>query len=195
MATTKKYSWSLLFLVLPAFCIFFFQGSALSGDVRSYVSPQFLLELDGAFAGYLWSAEGGNVKVEVINEPAGPSYFIKKHVGQPRCEGIILNAGANMSRAFYQWIKDTIELKSPRKNGAIIMVDYNFREMSRTEFFSGLISGVTFPAPDAASKDPARLQVKIAPEVCRSSRSPGKVYPMQSMQKQKTGFSPITASG
>jgi hypothetical protein len=186
MATSKKGSWSLLFFILPAFCIFLSPGSAFSGDVRSYASGNFILELDGAFAGFLRSAEGGNVTADVVVEAIGPTYVKKKRLGSIKVEDITLSAGANMSKAFYQWIKDTAEQRYVRKNGAIVMTDYKNQEMSRIDFFNGLISEVTFPAADGASKDPAYLQVKITPESVRSSRSSGKAY--QSMQKAQKNW-------
>ena len=189
MVRSKKYYRNLLFLILPAFCIFFFQGSAFSGaDQRSYVTYHFLLELDGAFAGYLKSAEGGNATADVVTMAVGPTNVTKKHLSPPKFEAITLNVGANMSKAFYQWIKDTAEQPQRylRKNGAIVVADYNLKEVSRLEFFDGLISEVTFPAADGASKDPAYLQVKITPEVVRGSRSSGKVY--QSMQKAQKAW-------
>jgi phage tail-like protein len=190
MAISKKYSKSLLFLILPAFCIFFSQGSAFSGDSRSYVSYQFLLELDGAFAGYLKSAEGGNASGEVISESVGPDYFNKKRLSGLKYEDITLNVGANMSRAFYQWIKETAERRFPRKNGAVIVTNIDHKEVSRIDFSAGLITEVTFPAADGNSKDPAYLQVKITPQAIRSSRSSGKAYPTQSMQKTQKNWLP-----
>ncbi len=190
MTTRKIGTWSLLLIALPAFYVFFAQAPAFSGDVRSYVSGHFLLELDGAFAGYLFSAEGGNAVGEVVTEILGPTKVPKKRLASIKFEDIILQSGANMSKAFYQWVKDTVEQRYPRKNGAIVLTDYNFKEVSRLDFFNGLISEVIFPAADGASKEAARLQVKITPEAIRSSRSPGKAYPAaQSMQKQKNWLS------
>ena len=104
MTTRKIGSWSLLLIALPVFCIFFAQGPAFGGDVRSYVSGHFLLELDGVFAGYLFSAEGGNAVGEVVTQAIGPGNVKKKGLASMKFEDITLNAGANMSKVFYQWI-------------------------------------------------------------------------------------------
>ena len=185
MATSKKCSWSLLFITLSAFYIFSSQGPAYGGDVKSYSAGHFMLELDGVAAGFLPHVEGGNVVAEVVSEKLGPGNLVKKRLGLVKFEDITLQTGANMSKVFYQWVKDTIEQRYVRKNGAIVLTDYNQKEMSRVEFFNGLITEVIFPAADAASKIPVFLQVKITPEMIRSNRFySGKTY-SQPMQKQK----------
>jgi hypothetical protein len=72
-----------------------------------------------------------------------------------------------MSRAFYEWIKDSYDKRFARKNGAIIAADYNFKQVSRLNWNNGLITEVGFPACDAASKDDAKMTVRIAPEYTR----------------------------
>ncbi len=186
MTKRKIGSWSLLLITLPALCIFFAQGPAFSGDVRSYVSGHFFLELDGAPAGYLLSVEGGNAVGVVVPEVMGPTKTSKKRLASIKYEDITLSVGANMSKIFYQWIKDTLEQRYVRKNGAILMTDYNYKEMSRMEFFNALITEVVFPAVDGASKEPARLQVKITPEYTRNIRSSGKASPPPVQKTQKT---------
>jgi hypothetical protein len=58
-----------------------------------------------------------------------------------------------------------------RKNGAIIACDYNYKELSRLEFNNALMTEVAFPALDAASKDAAKMTIKISPEVTRMKTS------------------------
>ena len=133
--------------------------------------------------------EGGNATPDVISEMPGPNYVKKKHLGQIKYEDLILKVDASMSKVFYQWVKDTVEQRYLRKNGAIIVADYNYRELSRIEFFNGLISEVTFPALDATSRDRTYLQVKITPATTRFTRAgstaQGKPYTATAAQTHK----------
>jgi hypothetical protein len=59
-----------------------------------------------------------------------------------------------MSRKFYDWIQKSISYDHERKNGALIVADYDFKETTTLEFQQGLLTEIGFPALDAASKDP-----------------------------------------
>src|SRR3954451_16659309 len=61
-------------------------------------------------------------------------------------------------------ITDTLPGKSARKDGAIVAADFDFKAVSRAEFFTALLTEVTFPSLDAAAKDPAYMTLKFAPE-------------------------------
>ena len=56
----------------------------MSPDTRRYEAGNFFFELDGVKCGFIKSVEGGGVSAEVINEPVGPNYYVKKHIGQPK---------------------------------------------------------------------------------------------------------------
>ena len=53
---------------------------------RSYVSGNFMFNLDGVKCGFVKSVEGGDVTAEVVEEKQGPDKFTKKHIGQPKYE-------------------------------------------------------------------------------------------------------------
>jgi len=67
----------------------------------------------------------------------------------------------------YDWIDTTIHRVSEPYDGAIVMVDSTYTEMSRLNFYSGVITEIIFPALDAGSKDPARISLKITPKYTR----------------------------
>lgn len=66
-------------------------------EARSDTAGRTLLSLDQKDAGFVKSFEGGAVAADVIEEPAGGTPFIKKHIGQPRYEDIILGLSFSMS--------------------------------------------------------------------------------------------------
>jgi len=145
----------------------------ITADKRGYVAGKYGVELDGIMAGWVWSAEGGHATSDVVQEKLGPDHIIKKHIAGVKYEDLSVSCGTGMSKGFYEWIKASFDHKYSRKNGAIIAADYNYKEHSRLTFFNGLITEIGFPALDAASKDAAKMTIKIAPETTRESVSAG----------------------
>jgi SAM-dependent methyltransferase len=132
---------------------------------QAYTAGRFALELDGASAGLVRSAEGGAVSADVVAEKLGPDGITHKHLAGVKYEDITIDCGTGMSKAFYAWIADTLNRTYTHKDGAVVGFDQTLREMSRLDFHHALISEIGFPALDASSKEAAApLTVKIAPE-------------------------------
>lgn len=156
-----------------------------AGPGRGYVAGRFALELDGVLMGFVQSAEGGHAYSDVVSERVGPERIQRKHIGNVKYEDITIKVGANMPKAFYQWMQETMAGQSSRKNGAIIAADYNYRETERLTFTNALITEISFPTLDASSKDPAYITIKISPETTRRKQPSGKqLQPVGSKQKQ-----------
>src|SRR5277367_6525791 len=123
---------------------------AITKDNRAFIAGKFAFELDSMRAGWLFKAEGGAAKAEVINEKIGPDHITKKHIGGVEYEEISVTCGSGMSKGVYDWIKASFDHNYQRKNRTIIAADFNTNELSRLDLFNGLISEVGFPALDAA---------------------------------------------
>jgi phage tail-like protein len=145
-----------------------------AGKDRSYVSGNFSLTLDGANGGFLKNVEGGAISAEVINEPAGPSYFVKKHIGQPKYEEFTVQMGFSMSKVSYEWIRQSWAMKPQRMNGSIVAMDFKLEPKSERQFTNAMLTETTIPALDGASKEPAYLTIKFAPETIRTVKPAGK---------------------
>jgi len=144
-----------------------------TADGRAYVAGRYGIELDGIKAGWVWSVEGGHATSEVVMEKLGSDHIIKKHLAGVKYEDISVACGTGMSKAFYQWMKDSFDHKYTRKNGAIIAADYNYKEHSRMTFTNALVTEIGFPALDAASKDAAKMTIKFKPEITRTTQRTG----------------------
>jgi phage tail-like protein len=159
------------------------------------------VEIDGQMAGWVQSIAGGHATSDVVTEKVGaapykvapdkvgPDNIQKKHVANVKYEDITVNCGTGMSRNFYDWIKASFDHQYSRKNGAVITADYNGKEVTRLDWFNGLITEVGFPALDGASKDAAKMSIKISPETTRmtahSGGSMGRTYKNdQTIQKK-----------
>jgi hypothetical protein len=151
---------------------------------RAFSAARFGLMLDGAFAGFLQSVSGGMARADVqIERSAGA--ITRKHLSSPVYEDIVMQFGANMSKAVYEWIGATCSGKFARKSGAIVALDANYAVQSSLEFSNAMISEIGFPAADAATKDAVLLQLKLAPESTRIKKGEGS-KPTQATKGDKT---------
>ena len=140
---------------------------ASAGAQRGYVAGKYGLELDNQFVGWIEPPEGGYGTSDVVVERLGPDRIQHKHIAGVKYEDIIVTVGTGMSNVFYDWIRAGLDKKFTRRNGAIVTCDYNNHVLSRMQWFNALISEVGFPACDAASKDAAKMSIKITPEYTR----------------------------
>ncbi len=142
---------------------------AITQDSRAFIGGKFAVELDGGTpAGWVFKAEGGYAKAEVILEKVGNDHIAKKHVGGVSYEEITVSCGSGMSRGIYDWIKKSFDHDYQRKNGSIITADFNANELSRLNFQNALISEIGFPALDAGNnKEPCKISLKLKPEITR----------------------------
>ena len=143
-------------------------------DARSYVAGTFQLKLEGIETGFIKSVDGGAIAAEVIHETVGPTAYVKKHVGPPRYEDFSIEVGLWMARTVYEWIQASLKMNYQRKNGSIVAYDFNLEARSEREFYNALITEVTFPKLDGASKDQCYMNLKFSPEIIRNKKASGK---------------------
>jgi hypothetical protein len=157
--------------------------SALAADKRAYTAGRFALELDGADMGVLTGYEGGFPYGEVVESQDGSEMFVRKHIGNVKYEEIRMQLGLGMDPAVYAWITAMLSGKAASKAGAIRFLDGNGNIVNRLEFDDALITEITFPALDGASKEAAYLEIVLDPGSTRYKTGSGR----QSIgQKQKT---------
>jgi hypothetical protein len=142
---------------------------------RNYEAGRVAFELDGVRA-LVKEASGGAAYGDVVNEPLGPDHVAHKHLAGVKYDNLSVTAGADMPKPLANWVVDTLSLKYGRKNGAILGVDFNYKEVTRRSFYNALLSEVVFPELDAASKDPVYITLKISPEYTRVSASTGTTF-------------------
>ena len=136
---------------------------------------QIALTLNGATtAGSLLEAEGGAAFTDV-NIQEGGGIYVQKIPGRLKWQVINLKRGITADTQFNTWIRDSLGGKPTSLNGSITGADENFKVFTQTDFFNALITEVGFPALDAASKDAAKMTIKIQPESTRTAAGSGKV--------------------
>jgi len=151
---------------------------------KTIQNVRYWLELDGAIVGPLNSMKSGFVSGEIITYQDGDDLFFRKRLGRLKYEDIVLTCGGNLSLPFYQWLGETLGQQSPRKNGAIVVVNPNGQIIDRRVIQNALVKEVTFPALDGSSKDPAYFKVTITPErIQYQSASSGQTVPPQPVNR------------
>src|SRR5829696_682984 len=138
------------------------------GNIPRTVVSRFALELDGVKCGFVNSAEGGEITADVVVEPTG-----KKHLAGPRYEELSLAIDLGLARDVYDWIAETWAGTARRRSVVVTEADQTLAERSRREFDDALVTEVSFPPFDAASKDPVQLTVKVAPGSTTTTKGSG----------------------
>jgi phage tail-like protein len=159
--------------------------AAAAPGPRGFAAGHFALELDGQAVGILAAFQGGNAVADVIEFRDGTDpTFATKMPGTVHYEEITVVVGLAMDDAFWDWLGHMMDGDAQKKDGAIIMADFNYNAIRRLNFSDALVSEIGFPALDASSKDTAYLTVKIQPESTEWAPGSGKL--VQPAAKQKT---------
>ena len=141
---------------------------------RGYATGNFVLMLGTTSCGLLKSISGGGATAEVISEN-GPDHFTRKNLGHVRYEDISLDVSFSADKALWDWVTASWDAKFQRKDGSIAVCNYNMEVQSQREFRSALLTETTFPALDAASKDPGYVRLKLSPEIVTVKKGSGKL--------------------
>lgn len=90
-----------------------------------------------------------------------------------------------MGVTLYRWMADMLAGSQTARSGAIVFLNYSGSAQSRLEFTNGLITEITFPELDGASKEHARFELTLRCETTRMSKaSAGAKGPSASAKKQ-----------
>lgn len=131
------------------------------------------LTLGGGAPELLASFEGGGAYAEVIQEVTVQDAFVRKHVGQPRYEDLVVELHPGANKTAMQWVEKCWAATPERKDGKISLVTLTGASAGEREFFQGVATDTTFPACDIASKERGAITVKITPELVRETAAKG----------------------
>ncbi len=142
---------------------------------RGFAGGRFALELDGQSVGVVSAYRGGNVFADVLEFTSGGDLIPRKSPGELHYEEIVIMTGLGMDAAFWEWVANMVGGEPVQKDGAIVMADANSNVLRRLEFKNALITEVSFPALDAANKEPGLMTVKFQPELTSVKPGAGKL--------------------
>lgn len=152
------------------------------GVVRSNTA----LEIEGQFAGFLTTVDGGGVFADVIAEVTGQDMIQRKRPGPVRFEDIVVEIPVgSVEKTLASWISESLGKSPVQKNGAVIYADMNFNELKRLEFSGALLSEIVLPDADAADgKSTALLTLRLTPQSTRLTGGKGKLAGPSAKAKQ-----------
>ncbi|MEO5880787.1 MAG: hypothetical protein ABIQ06_00070 [Caldimonas sp.] len=138
----------------------------------NYPATKFLLTLEGKPAGFLSSISGGEPFAK-ISEVLLATGVTNKRVAELGYEPITFDVDLPLEKPVYDWLNTFLDNSQQLTSGFIAILDNSMIERRRLEWDEALITRVTFPAVDAASKDRGQLQCVIQPTRTRRVESSG----------------------
>jgi hypothetical protein len=118
------------------------------------------LEWNGVPAQAIRSAKGGSIQGVVEERQDGSS--VDKRISGVRYENLELQVGAGLERKFYEWINASWMGKPDPASGAVLVCS-SMGGCSRKSFTAAILSEVTVPTLDGASKERCYLGVSLQP--------------------------------
>jgi hypothetical protein len=143
------------------------------------------MQLDGVSCGQVQSWSGGNVSADVVETPISAFYLPKKNIGRITYNDFDMKMIGADSNPATDWIVQTLKNNFLRKSGEIRALDMQMKCRAIREFRDALVTGVTFPKCDSASKDATYLGLKFSPEIVRAKPGDDKAGTAGSNSKQK----------
>ncbi len=148
-----------------------------------------MVTVDGVAASFMKKCEGFNPEGDVVSNDMGPQLFQSKHLANFKWSPGKFTVGAGMGKGFWEWIKAAFQKGYVRKNGSIVSGDFDYNARTELTWQDGLITSVTIPKFDAASKDAIYLDVEVVAEAVRIAPASGKING-QYGTKQKAWLAP-----
>ncbi len=153
--------------ILCVFLVFSMFSLVHAADGRYGTARIGSLALDGMPVALLKDASGGAPYGDVVLEPNPNEAIVKKHIGNVRYDDLTLKVGLGMDPILSNWMQEA-GTHPTKKSGSIGECDMNNVSVSQKDFQDALLTEITFPTLDAASKEPGFITLKLTPEQVRT---------------------------
>jgi hypothetical protein len=150
---------------------------------RPTTSGMLALEINQTVIGSVRSFSGGLPYGEIAQQRLGPDQLVTKFINGVKYEPLTIQIGMGTasSPAFLEilnsWQKKVF-------SGAIIQANIDNKVMKRLEFQDAIITEITLPPLNAASRDMFILTVTLQPEITRNIRGDGKSLVLDSRKEK-----------
>lgn len=137
-----------------------------TGDrVDPYAQFNFLVEIDGIARGAFTEASGMNAEQEVVDYREGSDdTVVRKLPGLKTFPNVMLKRGWTKDAELWEWRKTTIDGKTERKSGSIIVLDEARTEVLRFSFREGWICKWEGPQLNSTTNEVAIESIEICHE-------------------------------
>lgn len=143
---------------------------------RSTTAGRFVCEIGGFEALYCKEVSGGDWETEVSIHDLGPDREQFKQVSNIKHSAFKAKFGIAQGNPMNEWIRQSFEKSYAYKDGSITIADFDSNATQRIDFSNALITSVTIPKLDGASKEAAYMDVEWEAEEIKFSRGSGKIH-------------------
>ncbi|MEX2148654.1 MAG: hypothetical protein WD793_00425 [Steroidobacteraceae bacterium] len=127
---------------------------------RQYFSHFVALELDGAYAGNLLSAEGGEPVIVPAGQPIDERRIATTNT--IRYEPLRLRLG-DMSAALFKWVGEASQNQITGRQAAVVTYDIDGREVYRLAMHGARPVAIATDTFDGGAREPLRFELTLAP--------------------------------
>jgi phage tail-like protein len=142
---------------------------ALPSPEDALAGYSFSVEIDGVTIAQFKEVSGINAEIQTIEHrenKIGGLPVMKKLPGARKWGDLTLKRGRTDNKALWDWIKSVQDgnMAAARKNGSIVLMDYQHGETSRFSFVNGWPSKVSIGSLNAGGNDILIEEVTIVHE-------------------------------
>lgn len=137
---------------------------ATGGRVDPYMNFNYLVEIDGITRARFSEVSGLTINVEPVEYREGGNLHVVKLPGRASYGNITLRRGITDDHELYEWIQRVATGDIERKNGSVILMDRNFQEVARWNFFNAFPVSYQIPQLTASANEVAIETLELALE-------------------------------
>ncbi len=140
---------------------------------NNHAGGHYALDIDGTPVGALKAVSGFDMLGDVVLEALGPGSLPKKHIADIQWTPGKATVGMGMGQGMYEWMKKAFDQGASRASGTLATGDFNFKERSVLTFADALLTAVTVPKLDGASKEAGAFDLEFEAEQVRVAPGDG----------------------
>ena len=140
---------------------------------NNHVGAHYALDIGGVPVDSLKTLSGLDLQADIVSEALVPGVAPKKHVANVSWSPARASIGMGMGQAMYEWMKQAFAQGAARASGTLATGDVNFKQRSLLTFQEALLTSVTVPRLDGASKESGAFDVEFAPQIVRWAKGDG----------------------
>lgn len=138
---------------------------AVGDRADPYAQFNFLVELDGLEVAGFTEVGGLTAESDVIEYREGADEpTMRKLPGLLKYSNVTLKRGYTQNTELWEWRKTTLDGKTQRRDGSIILLDEARQEVLRWNFRNGWVSKYDGPALNSTTNEAAIESVEIVHE-------------------------------
>lgn len=140
---------------------------------NTHAGGHYALDVDGTPVESLKSISGLDMLADIAVEAAAPGAAPGKHVANVSWTPGKAAIGIGMGKGMYEWLKRSFDQGGSTAGGTLATADFNFKKRSELTFDDALLTSITLPRLDGASKEAGAFDIEFQPERVRVAKGDG----------------------